>query len=167
MRCTVLLLLTLIVACDESKDAKPDSTPPVEVPTKAGVAKEVAKGVKDVATKKGPQWKVNYSGDYSGSIEGTVLVASGKSAVGSSHRKSEQGHRPGIRVTQMAEDKFSVRLTLPDGAQCKDDLSEKQLSAGKVLDAGKDTYKAELSGNLVCGEEKKKIKYTATLNKNP
>ena len=64
------VLFMVLAGCEsESKAAV------AEVPTMNQVASEVESNVRDVVAKKGPKWKVEYSGDLTGSIAGGILTS--------------------------------------------------------------------------------------------
>ncbi len=173
-RIGICVLLLVLGACDEAP--KSDTSKPVtEVPTGKEVSKEVAGGVRDVLAKKGPKWKVEYSGDLSGNLEGSILtamsVSTTTSVVGKGMAKDMKGAAAGaFQATFMTGNDDNNRmvntnLTLGDGTKCQEE-PKSGLSKGKLIDKESKTFKAEVSGTLVCGPDKaKKITYKATLAK--
>jgi hypothetical protein len=140
------------------------------------VASEVESNVRDVMAKKGPKWKVEYSGDLTGSIEGGMLTSHSNPtaatiAIGGGMNKDMTGSAKGrlqVRFLPGKDDAgFAwVDLTLGDGTKCRHDF--RNLPGGRVLNADNEKFKAEASGELLCGDAKdKRISFEATINKQP
>jgi hypothetical protein len=149
--------------------------PKASIPIEEEVTKEAATNVSDVLTNKGPKWKVDYSGDLTGSVEGGILTATSAgtgsmtSALGKAMKSDLRGSAPqALQVNFMAsqtEERFAnVNLTLADGTKCKSDI--KKLSRGEVTNPDPKAFTAEVPGELLCGDAKdKRISYSATLAK--
>lgn len=59
-----------------------------------------------------------------------------------------------------------VSLTLDDGTRCQSDV--RNMPTGRVLNADDEAFKAEVSGELLCGDAKdKRISFDAMLNEQP
>jgi hypothetical protein len=135
-----LLVLTL-AGCDEgaSKGDAPDG------PSKRG-------------DRDAPKWKVDYSGDLSGHIEGKslVIVKTGPAAHTNFAVKT-MGKKPGLTATLSIHDDqpsgFLTQVTLEDGTKCKPTGH----SNVKILDADKKTFHATIDGKLKCGEAEDQI----------
>jgi len=146
-----------------------------EVPTTKQVATEVESNVRDVVTKNGPKWKVEYSGDLTGSIEGGILVShsnpTGTIVNGKGMNKDMTGGAKGGLQVKFHPGKDDVNfalvsLTLGDGMKCQSDV--RNLPKGRVFNADNEEFKAEISGELLCGDAKdKRISFEAALNKQP
>jgi len=172
---SLILLFFTIAGCDAKEPTESGASPETMVPTRAAVQQEVAEGVKSAQEDAHPRWKVDYTGDLKGSIEGEILtvmsVASSMIAVGAAMTPDHKGKAPqNIRLTirnaSSPKPSASVRLKLADGTTCSDDIASHKLSALNLLDGDKKTFHAELSGSLKCGAGAR-IDYTATLKKQP
>ncbi|MEZ4459000.1 MAG: hypothetical protein R3E66_04590 [bacterium] len=176
MKRTAIFLTIFFCACQEESKTVPP-TPEAVVPNSKTVSKEVAGGVRDVLANKGPKWKVDYTGDLTGSVQGNIMTAMSSpmhtSVLGKGMNASKTGAaKASFQATFMAGDNdqdrpVNANLTLEDGTKCKEDIKV-GFSKGKLIDKTTETFKAEISGNLVCGDDKsKKIAYKAFLSKKP
>jgi len=145
------------------------------VPSQKDIDKEVADGVADVLQGRPPKWRVDYTGDLNGSVQGGILtamsVSTSTSVVGAAMNADRTGKaREGIGVTLLGRDKSvaMTSLTLADGTKCRTDGRAGTPTKVDLIDADSKTFHAEVSGKLVCGPARdKRIDYKATLNKQP
>jgi len=163
-------LFVALAGCESETEAAV-----AEVPTTKQVATEVESNVRDVVANKGPKWKVEYSGDLTGSIEGGILTShsnpTGTIAMGAGmNNDMTGGAQSSLQVKFFpGEDDVNfalVSLTLDDGTKCQGDV--RNMPRGRILNAIDEEFKAEVSGELVCGDAKDKgISFDAALNKQP
>jgi len=163
------VLFMALVGCESESRAAAD------VPTTKQVASEVESNVRDVMAKKGPKWKVEYSGDLTGAIEGGILTSNASPtstiAIGAGMNKDMTGSAKGGLQVRLFPGKHdgqfaSVSLTLGDGTKCQQDV--RNLPRSKVLHADNEKFKAEVWGELLCGDAKdKRISFEAVLDKQP
>ena len=146
-----------------------------EVETTKQVATEVESNVRDVVAKKGPKWKVEYSGDLTGSIEGGILTfhsdPTSTIAIGRGMNKDMTGGAKGSLQVKFLPGKDDVNfalvsLTLGDGTKCQIDV--RNMPTGTVHNVDDEEFEAEASGELLCGDAKdERISFEAALNKQP
>ena len=143
------------------------------VATQAAVHREVDEDVQSAPKDSNPRWKVDYTGEVKGSIQGEILtvmsISSSMTVVGAAMTPDGKGKAPeSVRLTvrnaKSARPSASVRLTLADGTACSHDAASRKPSALKLLDSDQKTFHAELSGALRCaGGQKGRIEFTAVL----
>lgn len=179
MRLSLLAMLAL-AACDSGAAPDGKADPTTETPAEKVIKKDVDQGVKDELAKRGPKWKVEYSGDLTGAIEGGIMTA-GKVAssmprmtvVGAGMKKDNSGQGTesfGATISGPAGKEYAmVKLTLADGTRCSvSPDTAKMPSELKLIEPDPRKLRAVLKGSLACGEQKDKvITYMATLNAHP
>lgn len=101
----------------------------------------------------GTKWRLSYSGDLSGHIEGKslVIVKTGPS----NHLNFAVrtiGNNPGLTATLSVHDSrpsgFVSRMTLEDGTRC----APFKRSDVSVFDTSKETFHATVNGQMKCGQ---------------
>jgi len=140
-----------------------------KVPKEASIRKEIDSNVRDVKSKRAPKWVIEYSGDTTGSIHGGIMMAmslpSFTKVTGAAMSKDMRRQAPESFVltilTVNTPPTATMALTLPDGSKCRDEKGSKV----EITDKASRTFKAEATGELICGD--KKITYTAKMNKKP
>ncbi|MBY6204133.1 hypothetical protein [Halomonas denitrificans] len=170
-------LAALIAGCgsDEAADAAPAGKPESAAATDAPQATPSSNV--DNSEGDGTEWRVEYSGDLEGTVSGTILSVTGigsntvlagadindeiTGAADHSFRAqiSRYGDTPAVRFT----------LTLGDGTKCQDAaVVGDEPSSIEIEDAERRTFRARMSGSLVCGPERdRRIDYTAMVDADP
>ena len=163
----VALILTLLAgfaACEsepapepaaagsEPKAAEPAPTKAAPSPPAAGAAK----------------WKVTYSGDLSGEIQGTMVSSSGSRVATTALGKSGVGVNRGkqsLQATFLEGDADSrpvnINITLADGTRCKSKVGT--IPKGKITNPESKSFAAEVAGQAYCDD--KKIDFKASFAK--
>ncbi|NGP54447.1 hypothetical protein [Thioalkalivibrio sp. XN8] len=106
----------------------------------------------------GPKWRLNYSGDLSGHIEGksVVIVRTGPSEH-LNFAVRTIGNNPGLTATlSVHEGKpsgFLTWVTLEDGTRC----APFKRSDVSILDTSKETFHATVNGQMKCGQAEDQI----------
>jgi hypothetical protein len=167
-RLTLLFTFLFLYSCDSATETGANT--PGAIPDESTIKKDISSHVKEAKSKNATKWVIDYSGDIEGTIQGGIMMAmpgsSSTQATGMAMTKDMKGK---------AEESFSLtivnvstppqafmKLTLADGTQCSNAVPSLNL---KVIDNEKETFHAEGSGDLLCGD--KKISYTARLNNQP
>ncbi len=180
MRTPLILLIplaVLIVGCG-SDDASNDASAEASDASRVDNAPEATPSSNvDNSEGDGTEWRVEYSGAHEGTVSGTILSVTGigpntvlagadindeiTGAADHSFRAqiSEYGDTPAVRFT----------LTLGDGTKCQDGaVAGGEPSSIEIDDAERRTFRARMSGTLVCGPERdQRIDYTAMVNADP
>lgn len=134
---------------------------------KPSAAAEQGGGGADTPGKRVPKWKVDYSGELEGSIQGSILsvqtmipgtvVLAG--AAFSPDRTARAAERLSASiVTSENPPTATVKLTLADGTRCR----SRATAATRILDGDRESFHAELSGALECGGDRA-VTFEATL----
>ncbi len=169
------LAFALVAGCDENKPA-PASTevsseaPSSQIPDEKEIREDIAEGTKDALAKK-KKWTVEYEGDLSGKLEGSIMsvvsVSKNTTIAGAAmtdDRKGKANRGFMARVLQYGEEPvLDMNLTLEDGTKCKPPEPGKGQSV-TIENAERKTFAATMKGELVCGDGKK-IKYVASVDK--
>lgn len=110
-----------------------------------------------------PDWAFSYSGALSGEVSDGVTVvrtmATGMNSVTLAARSyGTDAHFSGTCQSPRDGDplgektRLSFNLTLEDGTQCQQRTGRDELVLVRVIDGTQESYSAELSGTIRCGE---------------
>lgn len=174
-RAAILLSVSLSVAvgCDRAEEASEGDAPKAAAKKAAtSVKKEVDRGAKHVIKGGGPKWKVKYSGDLKGSVEGAIMTVQssprnttvlGKAVTKDKRNTAPQSFR--AQVLRYGETpSMEVDIKLADGTECKSERGDTSTRID-ITDADRKTFAATLKGKLNCGG--KTIQYEAQLDNEP
>jgi hypothetical protein len=122
----------------------------------------------------GSKWRVEYSGDLNGEVSGSIMsvvgiastmtVAGGAIDIGETSAANRAFQ---ARISQLGDrTSVSFRLTLDDGTPCSNaTVPDPEQSTVDILDDAADSFRAEISGTLLCGEAREqRIDFTAYLD---
>lgn len=109
--------------------------------------------------KRVPKWKVDYTGDLEGSVQGSILnvqtmipgtvVLAGGGI--SPDRTSQATERLSANIlTSGSSPTATVKLTLADGTKCRSSAE----AATRIIDGDRQSFRADLSGALECDGSK-------------
>lgn len=102
-----------------------------------------------------PKWKVDYTGGFEGSVQGSILnvqtmipgnVVLAGGAISPDRKSKATEQLSATIVTSGSSPTATVKLTLADGTKCR---SSDEATA-KIIDGDGESFRAELSGALAC-----------------
>lgn len=111
-----------------------------------------------------PDWAFTYSGALSGQVSGSVTVVRTMTTVGNVVTMAARSRSTDSRFSgtyQFPRDgdplgeksMLSFNLTLEDGTRCHQIVRSGELVTVRVIDGTQESYSAEFSGTIRCGEQ--------------
>ena len=162
---SIFIALLLSVSCDKGTLDK------TEIAT--AIKKELKNEAKAATKVKKPRWRITYSGDLSGEVEGRLLsVVPGPfttAIVGGAVTPDRKGKATETLQMSIVENKDEepramIMLTLADGTKCSLPSPEEKAKV-KIVDRERKTYHATFEGPLKCGD--KRINLKGYVNREP
>jgi hypothetical protein len=150
----VALLIAALTACggDSAGEAEAESRPlsGQDPPSSAGSSE--------------PNWAFSYSGALSGEVSGGVTVVRAMTTAMNSVTITARSFGTDARFSgnyQFPRDDeplgekrmLSFNLVLADGTRCQPRLDQDQAVFARVIDGTQESYSAEFSGTISCGEQ--------------